>query len=263
MKTLTHDKAIEQLHLEYEAAEKNRYTTLFLSALSTPNKSNGLYSYAAMKTFPKHDFLVRDDVSPDSAEYLKAPCTICSAFRTDNSTAHKYDVGGINHKFYIIEGLHTDNIYHRLYILQHINRLQNIPSVTAQDFDTFKEILLYVKNAESDMKIRDIQKQLKKASFYKQLVDQIKASGITKGATQQADFKIQLIFEALGVCGVLHTEKHKGPFYEYINLAVAPRSSHSSDWRYPVDFWRGKDGIDWVAFDYWFSNYDELKDIRK
>ena len=34
-----------------------------------------------------------------------------------------------------------------------------------------------------------------------------------------------------------------------------------SDWNYPVDFWRGKNGIDKIAFQYWFGEYDELEKI--
>ena len=82
-------------------------------------------------------------------------------------------------------------------------------------------------------------------------------TGLT--AENALDYKLQAILETLGVCGILHTEKHTEPFYKYINLAVAPRSSHNSDWQYPVDFWKGKNGIDWIAFHHWFGEYEEIK----
>jgi hypothetical protein len=83
-----------------------------------------------------------------------------------------------------------------------------------------------------------------------------------KGAATAASEKMQFILETLGVCGILHNEKHKAPFYAYTDLAVAPRSSRSSDWAYPVDFWSGKDGIDWDAFKHWFGAYAELRDLN-
>jgi len=144
--------------------------------------------------------------------------------------------------------------------MRRINRLEHSPSVTEHDFNIFREIIACLKSAESEAKIGDIQKQLKKASFFKPLVNQMKVDGIgiEAGVTLSASEKIRFILDTLGVCGVLHTKKHKGSFYEYTNLAVAPRSSRSSDWAYPVDFWRGSDGIDWEAFGYWFGDYEKF-----
>lgn len=62
----------------------------------------------------------------------------------------------------------------------------------------------------------------------------------------------------MGYLSILHTEKYRGSFYEF-NEGCTPRSSRSSDWNYPVDFWRGKNGIDKIAFQYWFGEYDELE----
>ena len=39
----------------------------------------------------------------------------------------------------------------------------------------------------------------------------------------------------------------------YVNMGVAPRKTHSSDWRYPVDFWLGKDGLNRAALEFWFG----------
>ena len=223
-----------------------------------------MYVYAAMKTFLKHDFIARNDsVNPEiyanwtdeqKCRYPKIiPCDICSAYR-QREKEKDYD------DFYFVGGVSADIIYDRLYVLRRINRLEHSPSVTEHDFNIFREIIACLKSAEPEAKIGDIQKQLKKASFFKPLVNQMKVDGIgiEAGVTLSASEKIRFILDTLGVCGVLHTKKHKGPFYEYTNLAVAPRSSRSSDWAYPVDFWRGSDGIDWEAFGYWFGDYEKF-----
>jgi hypothetical protein len=46
-----------------------------------------------------------------------------------------------------------------------------------------------------------------------------------------------------------------------LNLGLASRSKHSSDWLYPVDFWRGKDRVNQEALKYWFGDYDELRSL--
>ena len=263
----THNETVKELFAEYKSANKKRYTDFFLSSLSRSLWNSGLYVYAAMKTFPKHNFTEPENsVNPEiyakwteeeKQRYRRTiPCEICSSYREDINKGKDYDTS------YFVAGLNTNNIYERLYIIQHINRLDRIPDITEQDFNMFKEIMLCLKNAEPNAKIRDIHKQLKQSDFYKPLVNRIKAEQMKQGASQTANDKIKSILETLGVCGILHTEKHKSPFYEYTNLAVAPRSSHSSDWAYPVDFWRGKDSIDWDAFVYWFGNYEELKSVR-
>jgi len=264
---MTHDEAINKLFQNYRCAVKKRYTDFFLSALSGSKWNSGLYVYAAMKNFPDHEFSEREDnISPVcSANWTEnekqwcrvtTPCQICSSYRENISDSKEY------HTYYFVAGLNADDVYERLYIMEQINRSAEYPIIAGQDFDMFREIMSCLKNAEPGAKIRDVHKQLKKSIFYKFLVSRIKADRLKQGATQVASDKVQAILETLGVCGILNAEKHKSPFYEYINLAVAPRSSHNSDWAYPVDFWRGSDGIDWEVFDYWFGDYNELKSVR-
>ncbi|MCL2023095.1 MAG: hypothetical protein FWG82_01850 [Oscillospiraceae bacterium] len=250
---MTHDEAMNRLFSEYEIADQKRYTDFFLSQLSDSNWNSGLYVYAAMKTFPKHVFSSEETHTNRRTD----PCHICSSYRENINDESKY------HTCFFVAGLKANDIYKRFYVLNHINNFDNAICINDYDFTMFREILLFLQEAELEATIRDIQKLMKKSNFYKHLLDRMKSNGMTKGASSVANEKIQFILEALGVCGVLHTENQKAPFYEYINLAVAPRSSRNSDWAYPVDFWRGQHGIDWDAFDYWFGGYKELKDLNK
>jgi hypothetical protein len=265
IKTLTHDEAIKKLFLEYRNADKKRYTDFFLSELSDSKFNSGLYVYASMKTFPKHSFTTNpDNVSLDiyskwndeekMDHHRTEPCCVCSAYRQDISENVYED------KYYFIAGIPVDVIYEKLYVMQRINRSKKILNITEYDFTIFKEILSYLKNAEPETSIRDIHKQIKKSLLYKSLINRMKIDGIgiEEGVSNAASNKIQAIIETLGICGILQTVKHKAPFYEYINLSVAPRTSRSSYWAYPVDFWKGKDGINKEAFDYWFGDYIEL-----
>ena len=67
------------------------------------------------------------------------------------------------------------------------------------------------------------------------------------------------LLETLAICGILETEQHKSPFHGYVNLGLAPKKSHKSDWSYPVDFWEPSDGINKEAFKFWFEGYPEFE----
>ena len=36
---------------------------------------------------------------------------------------------------------------------------------------------------------------------------------------------------------------------------------HSSDWLYPVDWWKGRDGINQDALKFWFGEYEDLQSL--
>lgn len=265
MKRLTHDETIKELFEQYKLADKKRYTDFFLSGLTDINCNSGLYVYAVMKTFPKHNFTEREQIrgkgeiscefteEQKSFDHMRTPCNICSSYRQNLSDGKNYP------QFFLERGFCADNVYERLYVLKHINELDQSPKICVQDFDMLKEIILQLRNADPEAKIRDIHKQFSKCDFYKTMVTKFKLGGKKKGASVAAGEKIKFILETLGVCGVLHTEKHIAPFYDYLNIAVS--NGNPGNWQYPVSFWKGKDGIDWNAFDYWFGEYKEFANI--
>ncbi len=53
-----HNDLVEQLFLEYNKEDKDKYVSLFLSSLSTGNISwrGGLSVFAILQTFPNHKF---------------------------------------------------------------------------------------------------------------------------------------------------------------------------------------------------------------
>ena len=65
----------------------------------------------------------------------------------------------------------------------------------------------------------------------------------------------RLLLETLGYCGVLCSLEHTSPYSHYVRLNNAPRTRHSSDWNYPADFWKGRDGVNIEALNFWFGDY--------
>lgn len=90
---LTHDALIERIFQEYRECDKKKYTSLFLSSLSTNKLSyrSGLPVFAIMQSYPMHSFAVSKDstalqpVFDEKHEKDKAfvisrtPCQYCSS----------------------------------------------------------------------------------------------------------------------------------------------------------------------------------------
>lgn len=248
---LTHDELIERIFIEYKESNKAKYTSLFLSSFSN-NKLNyrsGLAVFSIMQSFPKHSFAVSEDsvpnkqlldkMSEDDKRFVisRLPCKYCSSlkqanYRKDFILSCFSETGGL---------LGTDLQNYYCYLLES-NKLEAIQP-TALDFRIFSEIITILLEAD------------KKDTVKKTVQSKI---GKIKGFQSNAEQR-QALLETLGYCSILETEEHKGFLEYYTNFASLPKKTHVSDWKYPVDFWRGKNGINKEAFKFWFGEYPELE----
>ena len=205
------------------------------------------------------NFLRFENLSPDLQEKVKKgdvggysyPCAICSGYYNESCSE---DIKN----FWLNNGsMHTSNELF-LFWLEYTNSQTNIPKPTIEDFEVFQVILNSILSIDENEGIRHVLKKIKKQEFYKQWYYDIRKEKIANDQSTEylsnfVEYRIQLILEMLGFCGILHTEKNKAPFYEFDNIPMANRSSPRSDWQPPVDFWRGKNAIDINVFDYWFG----------
>ncbi len=254
-KKIDHDKLIEKLFIEYEKSKKSHYISLFLSSLSSKNLGwrSGLSVFAIMQTFPKHSFTLRDDSTINSSSFdetndqvkhilmHQSPCLYCSSFKEK-----KVDTELTKECFHQLGGLASYDILDYYFYLSESNKLDKAKP-TNEDFRIFSEIL----NILSAVKEEDT---LKKVTLSR--IGKIKGF---KSNTEQR----QALLETLGYCSILETESHKGSLTKYVSPSSTPRKTHSSDWRYPVDFWTGKDGINKDALKFWFEEYQELEALWK
>jgi len=225
----THDEAVEYAFQEFNKCKKKHITNMFLSSLSSARLDwrSGLPAYAIMRMFPNH-----------TLESNGAYCLICPSFHKE-----LVDFSFINLVRFRVGGLINGRIYYVAFILKQHNTLSDVEPCK-KDFDIFKSIIEIIKNAESSDGPAKLQKKLRNIEGFKSTEEQRKA-----------------ILETLGFCSILETEKHKGFLYQYTNLGLAPRFRHSSDWLYPVDWWKGKDGINQEALEFWFGEYEELQGL--
>ena len=228
----THDEAIDIAFQELEKCDRKQITDLFLASLSAHNLDwrIGLPTFAVMQTFPKHTFTLQDKNS--SLIY----CKICGS---ENNTT--VDLNFINQVRFSEGGIIDVEIYDFVFLLIQQNKLSDIKP-TSEDFQIFKEIMDLIAQCPDNEKPNSLQKKLRSI----------------KGFKSNEEERRRLL-ETFGFCSLLETEKHKGFLSAFTNLGLAPSNGRSSDWRYPVDWWKGKDGVNHTAYNFWFGDYDELK----
>ena len=119
-----------------------------------------------------------------------------------------------------------------------LKAINSLPSSSPQEVDIgiFHKIIACLKHSSGS--IRTVQRELKNIPNFKSNVEERR-----------------LLLETLGYCGVLCPLEHTSPYNHYVRLNNAPRTSHSSDWNYPADFWKGRDGVNIEALNFWFGDY--------
>lgn len=224
----THDEVIKKCFNAYAGCEKEHFTNLFLASLSSNRLDyrSGLSAYAIMQTFPNHVFETINDYD----------CKICCETPELN-----IDFNMINMFRFFCGGIAGVNASCLYFFLNEHKKLINIYP-TLLDFKLFRMIMDVILSVDEKATPTILQKEIKKISCFK--------------ATKE---QIQYFLETLGYCSILETSTHKGFLFQYTNLGIPPRKTHSSDWKYPVDFWKGKDGINHYAYEFWFGQYKELK----
>lgn len=254
---ITHDELIELIFQEYMECNQTKYTSLFLSSLSSRilRYRSGLSALAILQSFPKHSHTVKEDSSINKSMYDKMsdddkefvvhlmPCAICSSMEKINLDNEYWEL--TEECFSDVGGLVDHDLFSYYYFLRQSNKLEWIQPVES-DFKIFSEILSLLINAEEKDNVRTIQSKIGKIKGFKSNQEQR-----------------HVLLETLGYCGILETPEHKGLRQTYTNLGTAPRKSHSSDWNYPVDYWLGKNGINKANFKFWFGEYKELEPYWK
>ncbi|WP_285400084.1 hypothetical protein [Lysinibacillus sp. fls2-241-R2A-57] len=225
----THNEAIENAMFEMKQCTKRFTVDLFLASLSNQRLDwrSGLPVYVIMRQCPIHDF---------KSDFIS--CEICA-----NNAEDLVDLTFINKIRFSHGGIISGNIFDFSFILHQHNKLPHVKP-TIKDFDIFQSVIEIIKDVESNDSPSKVQKKIGKIEGFKSNAEQRKA-----------------FLETLGFCSILETEEHKGFLHQFINLGLAPRSRHSSDWLYPVDWWKGRDRINQDALKYWFGEYEELQSL--
>ena len=241
-----HDIWNDKLFEEYKKSKKEKIIASFLASLSSnrPELRSALPVFAIMQTLPNHTFVLAENQTLMGL----SPCKICS---TDYSFPKELDERDKELLNECINegGLITHDLSDYYYYLHSFNNNKDaeLINVRNEDIRIFSEILdIVINTKKNDSLKKEILRSIRKIKGFKITAEQS-----------------QILLETLGYCSVLETGKYKGLLKEYTNLGVAPKKTHNSDWKYPVDFWLGKDGINKEAFKFWFGQYVQLEKYWK
>lgn len=222
---IDHKQTVDWLLKSFEKTSRKHIVKCFLSSLSTRqlHLRSGLSSYAFARHFPKHDFFTT--VSFD--------CDICGSYKKD---VHSEDLNILNFERIKWGGVRlTDPVYVGFDF--DLLLMEKTPDPNEEDIDIFNKIIAVIESCESTDRANQLEKKL--APVLKSNKEERKG-----------------IIDALGICGILETENHKGFFDHYIpKRKRADRPISKTDWSYPVDWWTGKDGINKAALNFYFEDY--------
>lgn len=229
----SHEHAIVIIQHAIKKIKKSQVTDSFLQSFGSGQlEERAIFPvFAIMQTFPIHDF------EPYSTENSQV-CRVCASNREK-----KVNRSFLNLARYKTGGVVTHDIYAYAFYLQQFN-LMETKRPSTQDIDIFREILNCFAKAKPNETPSDIQKKIKLIAGFKSNEEQRR-----------------VLIDSLGFCSILETKEHAGFLKHYTCLELAVRKSRSSDWRYPVDFWTGKDGINKGALNFWFGEYEKIRTL--
>ena len=220
-------------------------------------KDERLWIKENKKLFLERKYLSFENMTVEQQREIMDEPTINSCYICSSSFEKDIEKYPFNPKY----GVNESDVFHMVQCLQQENR-ESVnflydPKQQKEGLSILKEIFETITSVQESDGIRYVYKLLKKKEFFKHWKKEEKRISV-----KFAELALQRLLEIMGYLSILHTEKYRGSFYEF-NEGCTPRSSRSSDWNYPVDFWRGKNGIDKIAFQYWFGEYDELEKFWK
>lgn len=227
--TLSHDNTLNFARKQFSVHSKEFHVDLFLSALST-NKfylRSGLRAYSMIRNLMMHRF-----VPSKEGPY----CSYCGLDSVSNKIIRNVISRGVFRSGYVYASVEGP-----AQTLAIVNKCEHThPS--SDEISVMINVLQVIANSYDCKNVS----QLAMARRWK-----------GTGFVGKREHR-QYFLETLGFCGILLPPGCENVLTEHVRYGVAPRKSHSSDWEYPADFWKGEDGLNFDAITFWFGAYEEI-----
>ena len=221
-----HEALQVRMFATYARADRQHVADNFILGVQE-NRSDlraGLSAYAFMVHFPRH----QEQPHPSLA------CAVCGQVREGRFDPTTW--ARVRHNIGVVLGGSVNAI---TFLLEQHNLT---PRRAPGDMSTLVALLRLLHH-ESDAK-----------DTPSTIVKRVRALPGLKLSVEQA----RHLLDALGHAGLLQTPEHPGLAQRFTRVGLAPRTSRSSDWSYPVDFWKGAYGIDSGALRFWFAHHPAL-----
>ncbi|MCH5535098.1 hypothetical protein L6227_21655 [Pseudomonas syringae pv. syringae] len=221
-KDMSHDELIKALRNEMALVEKKDIVESFLIGLERgePQKRAALSAYAIMLNFPDHLLSSHDDVR----------CDICGAFKQQEIDFTFCNI--VRH----LSGVVISGLPDQMYFFLRESHKEH--SEKPESVSSLEKLLNIIRSSDSEDTPIILEKKIRNALTVKMSKEESRG-----------------LLDLLGHIGVLESPEHKGFIDTFKNLGLVPRKSRSTDWSYPVDFWKGEYGVNEKAVDFWFGDY--------
>ena len=217
----SHDDIVNWLKSTFEVVSLENISNAFLVSLSTRRLElrSALGSYAIAKNFPVHKY-----------QGNSYSCEICGLIE---DPSEPYDLSRLNFERYKWGGVRHEDLEYAAFDLEQFSKLEKVKP-TMQDIDVMRRITQIAQQCEPNERPRDLEKKL---------------STVLKSNKVEREILIQI----LAYCGILKPSNRSDYFQSfphYDKRVVLP--VNKIDWTYPVCWWRGRDGVNQIAINYYF-----------
>jgi len=228
---LSHDQLIDWALAEYRACDRQSVVDAFLQGIESnhPAQRAAFSAYAIMTHLRPHAYASMFGPS--------MPCTVCGSRHIV-----EFDLEPI------LAGRWTGAIIARepVMLAAYLQRHNHSPIGVPGDYGIrqFCAILDLIDASEPDETPSRLFRRLRRLPGLRLSIEEAR-----------------LLLDTLGYAGILQTAQHPGFVYRYTDY-LTPRKSRSSEWGYPVDFWKGSDGVNVDALANWFAAYPLIANWR-
>ncbi len=230
---LSHNQSIDWLFDCKERVSKISLTTTFLGSLSS-NKIElrcGLPAFALASQMPKHQYSQQQDritYCPVCGDML-----FCDTQEIDLSFYNKcrFDSGC---------GMIGDENFDVSYLAFCLEQHLRIPTIepTNNDINIFKNIIEIVAESSHDDTPNELEKRLAQKKLFK-----------------SNHWQRRYLLESLSFCGIIENPREKGYFHYFAPPKNRFKDNYLSEWNYPIRLWRGENGVNKAALEYWFGEF--------
>lgn len=221
--TMSHDQVIRWALDARETVTSTTVVAAFLASLTTRRLDlrSALGSYAVVRHIRDHAFEER----PGAFR-----CRICGVYNGRSGI----DLNVLNFERYKWGGVRHDQPQYAAFDLEQLSLAEFNPPTSA-DLAVLKKIIDTASSMPDSARLRDLSKAL-------------------APLLPSSDQERRVLISILGYCGILVDPKRPGFRTSFTPYEHREHTTHAKDdWPYPVQWWKGRFGVDEVAVADWFS----------
>lgn len=218
-----HDGEIRKAIVACENSKQIRITNGFLASLTTRHLElrSAFGSYCGGRWLRVHTYQPKRFV---------ASCAVCGEIA---AAREKDDISVLSFERFKWGGVRHLNPLYIGFDLEQFAKTE-VPEPTASDVQCWREILKIADSLTDEARLSDLVKAL--------------ASVVKENTNERRTF-----INILGIAAILQPAEYPGFLNSYVDHDDRKETPwYKDDWEYPVRWWRGRDGVNWEAVEFWF-----------